>query len=362
MSGMGRASLFAFLACAGCVVTEPAITTNTQSMTIADGCPPGECGSNSSVINGVYFYELAWSGAPNSENVRITGYSNLPAGAVRLDVVKNELVARDAFGAQVAWGPQLVNSGFLLDVDGEAVLLRITNYHRILRYWAADDGTQLSSYTFEYPVVEGPTTVWKPLCTVADVADGVAALDAFVFEGDRYDPVTKAVTTGAATKGWFNIACMGGAPAKTYRMRATAASSAPFAVKPITSSLAQRQSIFNMWVANYCGDGQAFTVPGEPLRVRDAKKWIPLTSPWSWDEEPEENGSQVSTYEAVWGPDGAVCLDLPRRDDSAPGYRSVIADYCKSVEHDLPFCSDLAVFPNAWATAGAYATANPVGS
>ncbi len=364
MYGMGRVSiLFAFLICAGCAVTEPAIETTTQSVTFQDGCPPKECGSNSSVVNGVYFYELAWSGAPNSEGVKLLGYAGLPAGATKLDVVKNELVARNALGVQVAWGPQLVGSGFVLDVGGNVVLLRITNYHRILRYWAADDGTQLSSYTFAYPVVEGPSTVWKPLCTVTDVADGVAALDAFVFEGDRYDPKTKAVTTGAATRGWFNIACMGGAPAKTYRMRATTASSDPFALpKPITTTVAQRQSIFNMWVANYCGDGQAFTVPGEPLRVRDAKKWIPLTSAWSWDKEPTEVGTPVSSYEAVWGPDGAVCLDVPRRDDSAPGYREVIADHCESVDHDLPLCSDLAAFPNAWLSSGFYATANPTGS
>jgi hypothetical protein len=365
MSGMGRASLFAFLACAGCGVAEPAVATSTQSMTIEDGCPPKECGSNSSVIDGVYFYELAWSGEPNSEGVRILSYVGLPPGAVKLDVVKNELVARDAFGVQVAWGPGLIGSGMMLEVNSEPVFVRIANYHRTLHYWVKDDGKPLSSYTFEYQVEEvdpqgTTTTYFKPLCTVTDIADGVAALDAFVFEGDRYDPVTKVVTTGALTKGWFNIACMRGAPAKTYRMRATAASSDP--LNGVTTTLDQRQSLFNMWVANYCGDGQAFTVPGEPLRVRDATKWIPLSSDWSWDEEPLEVGAEVSSYEAVWGPKGAVCLDVPRRDDSAPGYRSVIADYCKNVDHELPYCSDIGVLPNGWQASGAYATANPNGS
>jgi hypothetical protein len=352
-----------FLRCGGCVVADPAVATSTQFVTFQDGCPVDDCGSNSSVIDGVYFYELSRSGVPNSEGVRIVGYAGLPAGAVRLDVERNELVARNAVGKRIASGPKVINSIFLLEVNGRIVPLKVAKYHRTLRYWAADDGTQLPSYTFEYPVVDGTSTTIKPLCTVADAADGDAALDAFVFEGDRYDPVTKTVTTGAATKGWFNLACLGGAPAKTFRMRATSASSNPYALPtPITTTVAQRQSIFNMWVANYCGDGQAFTVPGEPLRVRDARGWIPLDSGWSWDAEPGESGMQVGSYEAVWGPDGAVCLDLPRRDDSAPGYREVIADHCENAGHDLPLCSDLAVFPDAWSGADWYATANPLGS
>jgi hypothetical protein len=279
----------------------------------------------------------------------------LPPGATRLDARKNELVAKNALGAVVATGSDLVGSRYILQVAGQAVTVEVKAFHRTLQYWAANDGTRLSSYTFEYLVVEGPNTIWKPLCTVQDVADGVAALDAFVFEGDRYDPVTKQVTTGAVTKGWYNLACMGGAPAKTFRMRATTASSDPFAPKPITTTLDQRQSLFNLWTANYCGDGTPFTVPGEPLFVRDEKSWIPLSSAWSWEKE-----TQLDSYEAVWGPEGAVCLDLPRRDDTAPGYRAVIQKHCDGVDHDLPLCGT--AFPDQWQTSGAYASANPKGS
>jgi hypothetical protein len=97
--------------------------------------------------------------------------------------------------------------------------------------------------------------------------------------------------------------------------------------------------------------------------VRDSAGWIPLTSAWSWtDDDVDANAlpDALGSYEAVWGPDGAVCLDTPRRDDDAPGYRTVIADHCKSVGHELPTCSELGVFPNAWQPSGRYSSANPV--
>jgi hypothetical protein len=357
MSVMRRAFAL-ILITTGCVIPEPSVETTDQALVIEDGCAPKECGSNSSVINGVYFYELSDQiGIANTEGVTVLGYQNLPPGATRLDARKNELVAKNALGTVVATGADLVGSRYILDVAGQVVLLEVRDFHRTLQYWAANDGTQLSSYTFAYPVVEGSSTVWKPLCTVQDLGDGIAALDAFVFEGDRFDPVTKQVTTGAVTKGWYNLGCMGGAPAKNFRMRATTASSAPLAPKPITTTLDQRQSLFNLWTANYCGDGTPFTVPGEPLRVRDGKQWIPTSSAWSWEKE-----SQLDSYEAVWGPDGAVCLELPRRDDTAHGYRDVIEKHCDHVGHELPLCSTLAVFPDHWQASGAYASANPTGS
>jgi hypothetical protein len=352
MTGMSRAFLLS-LACFGCVVADPDLETTEQPVIYADGCPPKECGSNSSVINGVYFYELPTSiGVANTEGVKLLGYLGLPPGTTRLDVYGNELVARNAAATIVVKGPKLIGSTFVLEVDGKVVHLQVTDFHRTLRYWAADDPTELlSSYTFKY-ITLGVSSIPTPLCTVVDLADGAAALDAFVFEGDRYDPKTKLVSTGVATRGWFNIACMGGAPAKMFRMRATTASSNP--AKGIATGLAQRQSLFNLWIANYCGDGTPFTVPGEPLRVRDAAKWIPQSSAWSW-QEPADLGS----YGAVGGPGGAVCLDTPRRDDDAPGYRTVIEDHCKSVGHELPRCDELDVFPEGWQLLGRYASANP---
>ncbi|HEY5920752.1 MAG TPA: ADYC domain-containing protein [Kofleriaceae bacterium] len=353
---MSRASLFA-LACGGCLLPEPepALETLSQAALMDDGCPPKECGTNSTAIDGVYFYEVNRNGLVNSEGVSIIGYQGLPAGAVRLDARKNELVARDAFDNVVASGPSLIGSGFTLDVNGTVHLLRIIDFHRSLRYHAFDDGTALMSYTFAYPVVTPMGTTWKPLCTVEDLADGAASLDALVFEGDRYDPVTRKVTTGAVTKGWFNLACLGGGPAKNHRMRATTASSDP--LNGITTPLSQRQALFNVWSANYCGDGKPFTVPGEPLRIRDRAKGIPLTSGWSWEDE-----AQLDSHEALWGPDGAICLDTPRREDSAPGFRTLIADHCKSVGHELPYCSELDGAPPTWLPGSTYWTANPIGS
>ena len=353
---MSRASLFV-LVCSGCLLPEPEPTldTVTQAALMDDGCPPKECGTNSSVVDGVHFYELHWGGVPNSDGVSLIGFQNLPAGATRLDVNKNELVAKNAMGVVVASGPQLIGSGFTLDVAGTVHLLRIIDFHRTLRYHAFDDGTPIMSYTFAYPVVTPMGTAWKPLCTVEDLADGAASLDAIVFEGDRYDPVTKAVTTGVVTKGWFNLACLGGGPGKQFRMRATYASSNPAA--GIISTLPQRQSLFNVWGANYCGDGKAFTIPGEPLRIRDRASGIPLTSGWSWQKE-----ADLDSYEAIWGPHGAVCLNTPRREDSAPGFRALIADHCKSVGQELPYCDELKEFPAQWESNGSYFTANPLGS
>ena len=354
MYSMNRTALFAVLACGGCVIAEPELGSTAQALVKDDGCPPNECGSNSSVIDGVHFYELSTSlGIPNSEGVTVTGYFGLPAGTTRLDVYNNELVARNANGTVVRRGSQLLYSGFELEVNGKVTYLWVTAFHRTLNYWAkpAPPGA-LHSYRFDYIVEGSGISTPRPLCTVTALADGEAALDAFVFEGDRYDPTTKQISTGAATKGWFNIAFMGGAPAKTHRMRATTASSD--LANGVTSTLAQRQALFNMWTGNYCGDGTSFTVPGEPLRVRDAKNWIAHTSAWSWQDD-----NKVASYEAVWNADGAVCLDVPRRDDDAPGYRDVIAEHCANVDHPLPQCSQLKAFPDNWQDRGWYFTANP---
>jgi hypothetical protein len=70
------------------------------------------------------------------------------------------------------------------------------------------------------------------------------------------------------------------------------------AVAPL-SPVDQRKATLNFFMAAYCGpDGDRYTKLGRPIA-------------WSDLSGPNEIGLVV-TYEAVWGPNGAVCLNTPR--------------------------------------------------
>jgi hypothetical protein len=124
---------------------------------------------------------------------------------------------------------------------------------------------------------------------------------AVLFEGDRYDNAAKTVKEVPPGGPWFNVACAGTAMLKMHLLRYTRASeSTPVAVP-------QRQALLKTLTADYCGDGRPFTVNGHPLIYTDALDLVPGVLP-----DIEALLAKGATVEAIWGPEGARCLDVPR--------------------------------------------------
>lgn len=76
--------------------------------------------------------------------------------------------------------------------------------------------------------------------------------------------------------------------------------------------------------ADYCGNGVTHTINGNPIDVSD--KWGIQEPATAWP------------VEAKWGPDGAVCLNTPRR--SAWSREDVIAECVAAGKGVLPYCTD----------------------
>jgi hypothetical protein len=131
---------------------------------------------------------------------------------------------------------------------------------------------------------------------------GQRTVDSFVFEGDRFDLATM-TTAPVADPAWFNIGCAGHTLAKLHLTRNTLASNAapPSPSPSPTPSHAptheERQATLKMLVADYCGDGEPFTVAGQLL---------------VWRGGLVDYFAPAATLEARWDEHGAVCLDTPR--------------------------------------------------
>ncbi|HLL21685.1 MAG TPA: ADYC domain-containing protein [Kofleriaceae bacterium] len=352
---VGMKNVIAAFALTSC--TSPGVDVGAVESSIKPGdqdCPIHDCGTNSTIIDGVYFSDLNLHGAPNGSGIVFDGYESLPAGAVALDVRGNKLVAVNAANATVAGAEDLVGTVFRLRNADKSYHVRIAAMQRS-SYWAANHGRRVEVYRFQYsdPAALGARSP-RELC-VSDNDSGVLALDAVVFAGDRYDPSTKDVDPTPGS-GWINIACLGGAPAKMHLMRHTAASQDPH--QGITTTENERQALFNAWTGNYCGDGRSFTRTGEKVRIRDSQGWLAYDSGRSWAD-----ASELSSYEAIWNETGAVCLNVPRLEDSEPGTYNEILAWCSDVGHPLPPCSATPdSYPAGWQQTGHILTANPVGS
>ena len=124
----------------------------------------------------------------------------------------------------------------------------------------------------------------------------------FAFTGDRYDQETGEVTTGSATDGWLTLTCGDSAPAKLHLTRHTAAGANNQHYAPRE----QREALMRMYRADFYGNGDSYTISGQPLRYIDANGWF--SDFYSFHDE-------VDTFEALWNQDGAVCLDRARLDE-----------------------------------------------
>jgi hypothetical protein len=249
------------------------------------------------------FHELNLDGLPNQVGLAIVRVTR--AGAqYALEISGTSVVARPGDSRlAVLSGHDLVGLQLhLRDSVGARSVIEIDGVGSTA-YWASPRES-VPTYTLTYTSATHSNP--QPLCT----ANGN---DAILFSGDRYDAERKTVTaTGAATAGWFNVACAGTALAKLHLTRHTEAS------QTVKTTAIERQAMLKMFTADVCGDGTSFTVHGQPLLWADANHLMAFNRP-------------AASLEAVWTDRGAVCLDTPRR----PELADAIAAHCGA----LPRCT-----------------------
>lgn len=350
----------------GCTDVPQESTLTAYAQYGIGNCPEEDCGLNTGTVNGVYFSNLSLAKKLNTSGVQLIGFDLLPAGMTQLDVVNDRFVAYNADRSQSRWGQNLVGAELKVLVNKEEFRIKITQVHLSdpPGWWAANNNIgRLETYELQWRnpnalPPSSPSTLTQ-LCRAEPAAGGTLQFDAIIFEGELYKDDTKQRYVPLASEGWFNVACMGSAVAKEFMMRHTQVSKPPID----NTSPAERQALMNAWTANYCGDGVSFTKTGEPLRMRDNKKWIHPASGWSWEydigHEPDGELPQLVSYEAIWNETGAVCLNTPRREDKEADIYDTIVAHCEEVGHPLPTCSDDGLAPIGWESQGHILTANP---
>jgi len=277
---------------------DPAEPVGTSSAARAGG--EWGCTGNSSTIGPYRSHEFHTGGTSNTEGLHIDGFW---IGGVRYTPVVDGYRFTARRGTTVKAGNQLVNGYFkVLDSNGVEFQIKVTAVSNTVTFWLGD-ADAVPTYELKYkqmpagkeqPVCANPPGSVDPTSDPGSPAPWLEPFEAILFTGDRYDAVTKKVWTtgGPDTTGWFNIGCAGSALAKMHLNRHTSAG----AKGMFNASPEARQSLLNAFTANLCGDGMAYTEPGTPLRWKNAAGWKPDFAP-AWD------------LEAVWGPEGAVCID-----------------------------------------------------
>lgn len=326
---------------------------------LTGNCPENTCGTNSPVISGVYFSRLHLGGLVSPKGVQLTGVIGPNGGPMQL-----ELVDGDRLRGVYPSG-QLVEHGALSGTR-LGVLVQDAAYEILLRgvsqepFWATANTSalaarpepsslpppqpqppqpQIESYEFHYRPLG--TTRNELLCSEAD--GDPTKLNALVFGGDLYDQASKAIQIGPETDGWLNIACTSNAIYKMHKIGYTSA--AQLRLGNYTT-LDQRRAMLNAWTANVCGTGKSYTHAGEPITLRESLDVQSPASPFLGD---------AKTIEAIWGPDGAVCLTAPRLSEEIPNLRDLIVSEC-GPEKLLPSCAEL---PDPWTAHGTVRTGNP---
>jgi hypothetical protein len=278
---------------------------------IGTPCPDWGCGVNSPQIDNSFFHELNLDGLPNLE-----GYSLHTAAKgsalYTLSVEDARLIARFYFGAIDA--PRTLTGTALqgLQIALQKVnpqtgatfnyTMSVEQVRRSVEYRAhpPDGSTPPVIETYKFFIQgDGPFGAW--LCQngapAADPGEPMPMTlhSAVVFEGERINATRKYISPTLNTR-WFNIGCAESAVAKLHLYGHTKASS----VAGFHTTIAERQTMLKMLVADYCGTGKPFTVAGQPLFWEDDQETMVVPF-WI-----------AKTLEARWTPNGAACLNTPR--------------------------------------------------
>lgn len=278
----------------GCTTT-PELAALQQAVT--DDCPPWVCGFNAPGFDAEGFHSVSRSGRANEAGFRLVAFQK-DGVQYRIDVTHGYLTgSRSARlpGPLTIAGQALVGAQLVFERDGESKLVRIARVGATT--FPIGEHDAIETYVLEYSTIG--TGGWRNLCagvTLTSVVDpgpdalGMQPDEALLFEGDHIDLVSKTVAVEPDLD-WFTIGCSGHVLTKLHLTRNTIASTSG---TPAAATFAGRQATLKLLTADYCGDGTAFTVAGQPLI------WLSFT------------GSPPGSTEAYWNAYGPLCLSTPR--------------------------------------------------
>ncbi|MCA9655947.1 MAG: hypothetical protein H6712_21385 [Myxococcales bacterium] len=295
----------------GCLSDEPSAEPNAAALSErCVGCDWGPPILNTHEVNGISVPALALDGTVRN-GARLVEVAVLAAGGsmdplVSIQLERGLLSGTTASGTAYE-GADFVGSAWTVELGegpgAELVLMTISDF--------IDDDPH-SRYVLEH----GPTiaTATSANCEVDPVTGEASAI--------LFDDLSVDEATGELVEetGSIYFGCISGAVGKA----------AMWGYVPWDHGRDAHQTTTRVVRADYCGDGKAWTVTGTPLQLEDEAKINEFL-------EPDE------LTEAMWGPDGAVCLRTPRYD--AYAYATVSCDGLP-----LPKCGaldELADWPTA---------------
>ncbi len=318
----------------------------------AGGCGL-DCGSNSPIVDGVPFPDLALDGitrnAYGAKLVEVLSPSGFP---LNLSVVRDRLYVQ-APGSP--WTHALQeNSRIVINLpiggayeDLELVVVAVSR----VKHWVDPGADEAPIYRLAFEDTVGNRHDICPTPVLDDSSGFLADMPdhhMFAFGGNKFDHGRKTVRGGRATNGWVNFACEGGAIAKLHLTRHTAAGSNA----GHQASNNELQALLKMFVADYCGDGGVNTTHGHALKYSDDNSWFPDNN--FYPGGPDDTDGffiGIDGVEAIWNQDGAVCLLEPRL--SSLEYEHIVCDGGL-----IPKCTNKQI--SGWANLGHLISANPL--
>lgn len=290
---------------------------NDPGLLAARSCPGCNIGGyNSPTINSFEIPELHLGQEPNHADVTLIDIADPNGHEYSLSVVNEEFFVDTGNGLVIGAG--LIGWKILLDSPGGKYELEIASY--AIHDSLANEGPGISAYGLKYEshLVAGE---------ILSVCPGSLPNEAVVtlIRGETYDRAQK--TVQPAQLGWFTLACADEAVFKMKRMNY--GPNAYFNNTGMPASVAQRQATLKMITADYCGNGNSYTVQGTPLIWIDAAHTVG-----------PEKVQTPNQREAFWDENGALCLDTPRF-----AAKSDVKDEC-----ELPACSEIDPTSSIWGT------------
>jgi hypothetical protein len=279
-------------------------------------CPEFMCGTNSPVIANLGFWELnlppaaGVAGLPNNVGLQVLDFMQ-GVQSYQPKVIGGRLIATSS--STTLTGAQLVNGWLRLRLGRRQFRLQVTEVSTVDSWALPTSGVPVALETYKLDwteLINGLPGRYLNVCHNIPSREsseiltmtGLNIYRTLVFEGDRID-ARKKLDTGVDPS-WFNLGCAGSALAK---MALTGHTEASHVTRAFDTTLAERQTMLKMLAADYCGDGTAFTVAGQPLNWRDDHGTMKLTALMF-------NPPQPLILESRWNEKGAVCLDKPRVD------------------------------------------------
>jgi hypothetical protein len=341
------------IAAGGCGLAEEPNESTVRSELY---CGILSCGTNAPTVgDGILFDEIDLFGRPNYSGVAMTG-ANLPSGApVQIQIWHDILYAVDPATSVVYSGYDLMLTEihFVHRPTGVTFDIRVDGYDPQSVSYRSGAPEPIPVYDFKARRSPGGQFDFEvcnhdglPVAT-EESWPGIPH-HALVYRGDRYDS-HKRLIPNSPSDGWSFIACNGSAATKMQLWRHTYAGGFDAAGNPTyMTNLQERTTLLKAITADYCGTGAPqFTVFGTPLAFATSDEPASFPLPYT----------SVSSIEAMWGPNGATCLDRPRRE----GFGVTRPQVEKDCGHTFPRCAapGATLPPTGWFNVNHVVTANP---